>query len=256
MNQLQNVFNYQGNEVRTVIKNENPWFVAADVCRILGIDTSVSVNGQLRNKPDGTIERSGGLDDDEKDTHIVSTLGGHQEVLIVSEPGLYSLVLKSRKPEAKLFKRWITHEVIPSIRKTGSYSAQPKSSAEMFLMVAEQMVANEKRMDSIEEKLTVANHRINSLDTVNIEGDLQQRLNQMIRKYAYANGIQYPQAWKEFRAAYNTAYHTNITSLVENYKEKFKIKGLSVPDYLARTERLEDALRVADKMLNQRELLA
>lgn len=113
-------FEYNSRQVRTIVKDGEPWFVAADVCSILDIDTSTAVNGRNRISDSGII-RDGGLDDDEKDTDIVSTPGGSQEVLIVSEAGLYSLILKSRKPEAKAFKRWITHEVIPSIRKHGTY---------------------------------------------------------------------------------------------------------------------------------------
>lgn len=127
MNQsLERAFDYEGSKVRTVVMDGEPWFVASEVCAVLDIDTSVSVNGQWRRYPDGRVERSGGLDDDEKGTHIVSTPGGPQEVLVVSEAGLYSLIMKSRKPEAKAFKRWITHEVIPAIRKTGSYSTTPQ----------------------------------------------------------------------------------------------------------------------------------
>lgn len=84
------------------VRNNEPWFVAADVCRALELsDTNMSLKR---------------LDDDEKGTSSIGTPGGEQEVSIVNEPGLYSLVLGSRKPEAKAFKRWITHEVIPAIR--------------------------------------------------------------------------------------------------------------------------------------------
>ena len=86
-----------------------PWFVAADVCRALELE-----------RTNRALSR---LDDDEKGTHSVSTPGGRQMMSIVSESGLYALVLSSRKPEAKALKRWITHEVIPSIRKTGGYIA-------------------------------------------------------------------------------------------------------------------------------------
>ena len=84
-----------------------PWFVAADVCRALGLG-----NSSKAIMP---------LDDDEKGITISDTLGGKQEMTTINEPGLYSLILRSRKPEAKAFKRWITHEVIPAIRKTGGY---------------------------------------------------------------------------------------------------------------------------------------
>lgn len=94
-------------KVRTLNLNGEPWFVAADVCKAL----------ELGN-PSMTVER---LDDDEKGISTIDTLGGKQRMAIINEPGLYSLVITSRKPEAKAFKRWITHEVIPSIRKHGAY---------------------------------------------------------------------------------------------------------------------------------------
>lgn len=94
--------------VRTVLRDGEPWFVASDVCKALEIS---DVHVSLRR-----------LDDDEKDGCLIPTPGGEQQMSIVNEPGLYSLVLGSRKPEAKAFKRWITHEVIPAIRRTGQYS--------------------------------------------------------------------------------------------------------------------------------------
>ena len=95
--------------VRSILIDGDPWFVAADVCKALEIE-----------KTNRALSR---LDDDEKGAHSVSTPGGRQRMSIISESGLYSLILGSRKPEAKAFKRWITHEVIPSIRKHGAYMA-------------------------------------------------------------------------------------------------------------------------------------
>jgi prophage antirepressor-like protein len=86
-----------------------PWFVAADVCAALEL-------------PD-THKAIARLDDDEKGRNSIPTPGGQQDMSVVNESGLYNLVLGSRKPEAKRFKRWITHEVLPSIRKTGSYGS-------------------------------------------------------------------------------------------------------------------------------------
>ena len=93
--------------VRSILKDGEPWFVAADVCKALELE-----------KTNRALSR---LDDDEKGAHSVSTPGGRQRMSIISESGLYSLILGSRKPEARAFKRWITHEVIPSIRKHGAY---------------------------------------------------------------------------------------------------------------------------------------
>ena len=94
-------------QVRTVTKQKEPWFAAVDVCRALEIGNSRMALSRL--------------DEDEKGVSSIDTLGGNQKMQIINEPGLYSLILTSRKPEAKAFKRWITHEVIPSIRKYGAY---------------------------------------------------------------------------------------------------------------------------------------
>ena len=108
MKNLMKVFEHEKfGSVRTVYQNNEPWFVAKDVCECLSIS-------KYRN----AISR---LDEDEREPFEVDTLGGKQEMTAINEYGLYSLVLSSRKPEAKEFKRWITHEVIPAIRKTGMY---------------------------------------------------------------------------------------------------------------------------------------
>ncbi|WP_346207651.1 phage antirepressor [Caldifermentibacillus hisashii] len=104
MKQLQKVFDYQGSELRTVVLDNEPWFVAKDVCEILEI-----------TNPTMALQR---LDNDER---AKFNLGRQGETNIVNEPGLYTLILGSRKPEAKQFKRWVTHEVIPAIRKHGAY---------------------------------------------------------------------------------------------------------------------------------------
>ena len=108
------VFKFDSLEVRTVVGEDGqPWFVAQDVCEALAhSDTSMAVRR---------------LDEDEKGTSNVCTLSGIQEMLTINESGLYSLILTSRKPAAKRFKKWVTAEVLPSIRKTGSYTVgQPQ----------------------------------------------------------------------------------------------------------------------------------
>ena len=105
MNELKIFQNPKFGEIRTVIKDGEPWFVAIDVCRALDMSNVTMA-----------LER---LDEDERSKF---NLGRQGETNCVNEPGLYSLVLGSRKPEARAFKRWITHDVVPSIRKTGGYS--------------------------------------------------------------------------------------------------------------------------------------
>lgn len=107
MNDLQIFKNSEFGEIRTVTKNNEPWFIATDVCSALDISN--------------TSQALTRLDDDEKNTIILNEGIGNPNKSIVSEYGLYNLILASRKKEAKKFKRWITHEVIPTIRKHGAY---------------------------------------------------------------------------------------------------------------------------------------
>jgi len=110
-------FKFNGHEFNYIMQGETPMFDATDSCSILDITNHRSSLALL--------------DADEKGVHTVDTLGGPQKKLFITEAGLYSLILRSRKPEAKEFKRWITHEVLPALRKTGGYVvALPDDTAE------------------------------------------------------------------------------------------------------------------------------
>lgn len=121
MNDLQ-IFKYNGKEVRTIQKDGEPWWVLKDVCEVLGLSS-----------PHKVFER---LDEDEKGRNQIPTLGGEQEMTVVNESGLYNVILRSDKPEAKPFRKWVTSEVLPSIRKNGGYIANQEN------LTPEQIVAN------------------------------------------------------------------------------------------------------------------
>lgn len=106
-------FSFEQHAVRTIEKDGQAWFVLNDVTEALEFTRGRNAARML--------------DDDEKGAHIVSTPGGEQEITIINESGLYSLILKSRKASAKRFKKWVTAEVLPAIRKTGSYAAPSPS---------------------------------------------------------------------------------------------------------------------------------
>lgn len=102
-------FQYHSTQFRTITDEHGElWFVAKDVCEILEMKTE-----QVRR-----------LDDDEKGLRKTQTLGGEQEMVVISESGLYTLIIRSNKPEAKPFRKWVTSEVLPTIRKTGQYHRQ------------------------------------------------------------------------------------------------------------------------------------
>ena len=112
-------FSFENHSVRTLVINDQPWFVAADVGAILKL-SNVRASVAL-------------LDDDERGVNTIYTRSENgveqgREVIVISESGLYALILRSRKPEAKRFRKWVTSEVLPSIRKTGAYSANPNQT--------------------------------------------------------------------------------------------------------------------------------
>lgn len=114
---LANIFSYEEYNVRTIMIDNEPWFVLSDVCKVLGIGNPSDVKARL--------------DHDEYSIEILQTAGGMQKLTIINEDGLYNVILESKKPEAKVFRKWITREVKPSIRKTGSYNAQTNEYSSM-----------------------------------------------------------------------------------------------------------------------------
>ena len=109
-NSLPNLIEFSGAKIRLVGSVENPEWVAADVCAVLGLsDVSMSLKG-FKASEKGT-------------SSICTPEGGIQEMLTITEPGLYRLIFKSRKPEADRFRTWVTHEVLPSLRQHGCYPA-------------------------------------------------------------------------------------------------------------------------------------
>ena len=138
MNELQIFNSEEFGEIRTVSINDEPWFVASDICKALELSNATV-----------SVQR---LDEDEKSKFNLGLSGG--DTNCVNEYGLYSLVLASRKPEAKKFKRWITHEVIPSIRKHGGYIAGQETMSDDELLAKALVVAQSKiaeKQNRIEE---------------------------------------------------------------------------------------------------------
>lgn len=148
-NQIRIFENNEYGTIRTTVRDGEPWFVAADVCKALDVQN-----------PTDAIKK---LDDDEKARLNLGLRGGDTNV--VNESGLYSLVLGSRKPEAKAFKRWITHDVIPTIRKTGGYVANADAFIENYLPMADENTKQLFRLtlntvDQLNHKIREQNEQI------------------------------------------------------------------------------------------------
>lgn len=162
-------------KIRVVERNREPWFVVKDVCDILGIAN-----------PSQALSR---LEADEKDTVILNEGIGNPEKSIINEYGLYSLVLSSRKPEAKAFKRWVTREVIPAIRKHGGYLTpekvedaltDPDTIIKLATRLKEERAARakaEQKLEAVKPKVLFAD-AVSSSQTSILVGDLAKLLKQ------------------------------------------------------------------------------
>jgi prophage antirepressor-like protein len=143
MNEL---MRFEGYEVRVETDGDHAWFCAGDVCAVLALD------------PDA-LRR---LRDDEKGPRLTRTPGGPQQTTWVTEPGLYKLVMRSRKPEAERFQDWVTHDVLPAIRKTGSYSA-PETREQL---VSRALIAASQALAEKDQQIAILAPKADALDCI------------------------------------------------------------------------------------------
>lgn len=144
MNEIKLFENPEFGEVRVLEQDGEPWFVGKDIAKVLGYNNPLEA---VRDH----------VDEEDKGVSKMDTPGGKQNIIIINESGLYSLILRSQLPEAKAFKRWITHEVIPSIRKTGGYiqgqeQLSDEELLEKALLVAQRRIAERERQLAEKEK--------------------------------------------------------------------------------------------------------
>ena len=250
MNNLQVFKNEEFGEIRTVTINDEPWFVGKDVAKALwysNASKAVSTHVDAEDRILKTLEAHS------QNGNVVKT-----QTALINESGLYSLILSSKLPSAKKFKRWVTGEVLPSIRKTGSYG-KPMSELEILQCSINQLIEQERKIKALEtqqgeqvKRLDIIDSRLEVLNGVHIEGTGRDRLNAMVRAYVVKKGISYAEGWKNFKKAYNYAFRTRLGVLLTNYANKNNLKSKpTIPRFLEKTNRLDDGLRVAEKMLNE-----
>lgn len=179
MNELQN-FNFSGQDVRIITINDEPWFVGKDVADILGYSNSRKA-------------LSDHVDDEDKGVTKSDTLGGNQNITIINESGLYSLILKSKKPEAKQFKRWVTSEVLPTIRKHGAYMTDKKAQdvlhgnglADLLIQAGEQIKSLEFDKQQLQVELEEVREKTTYLDLI-LESPDDILTTQIAQDYGYS----------------------------------------------------------------------
>lgn len=143
------IFNFEQNEVRTVLVNDEPYFVGKDVAEVLGYSNTKDALSRHVDSEDKTGSR-------------ITTSGQSREMTIINESGLYSLILKSKLPKARKFKRWVTSEVLPTIRKTGSYTNVPQSFAQALRLAADL----EEKNQLLEQQIAEYEPKISYLDMI------------------------------------------------------------------------------------------
>ncbi len=194
-------FLFEKSQIRVIMIDGNPWFVAADICSALDISNTARA-----------LDR---LDDDEKGIHTMNTPGGNQELSIINESGLYSLIMTSRKPEAKKFKKWVTSEVIPSIRKTGSYSASPYTALSSHTVRSVQ-IGNSKAVNHVQVAF----------------GGVSAVINYNIKNCTIQSG-RFPAEWKaDAKREGFPAKHRNSAKDVLRVKAPHIACGMSLADQL------------------------
>lgn len=169
MNEVQ-VFNFEANEVQTVIINDEVWFVGKDVAKALGYSNTRDALGKH-------------IDFEDKDTVVIRDGIGNPNKTVINQSGVISLALSSKLPSARKFKRWVTSEVIPSVLKHGSYQVKQLSPTEMLKLQNDSILEVSEKVDRVEDKVDtyIENQALNATDY----GSVNRAVNH--RVYAYAS---------------------------------------------------------------------
>ena len=243
MNELQVFNNSDFGCVRTLEADGKILFAASDIAKALGYtNPSKAVNDHCKG-----ITKC-----------YTPTEGGVQALNFIPEGDVYRLIAHSKLPSAEKFESWVFDEVLPTIHKTGSYS-KPMSELEILQRSINQLVEQERKLKAIEtqqgeqvKRLDIIDSRLEVLNGVHIEGTGRDRLNAMVRAYVVKKGISYAEGWKNFKKAYNHAFRTCLGALLTNYTKKNNLRSKpTIPRFLEKTNRLDDGLRVAEKMLSE-----
>ena len=205
--------------VRTVTKNEEPWFVATDVAKILGYKSAKD------------MYRS--LDDDEKGGQNVPTLGGSQKLIVISESGLYHAIFISRKKEAKAFRRWVTEEVLPQIRRTGSFGTMNEQTAKALKDF-------EQRFDLLEAMILRVVKAAKEPDIPNVT-DARERVVKLVKQAAKVVSLTERKTWYELYRGY--AKFSGIPLL-----QTARAMNMTVIEYIELIDRMKSLEKFAEQV--------
>lgn len=236
MNDLQ-IFTYNETPIRTQEIGGEVWWVLRDVCQTL----SINHVGEVAKR----------LDDDEVDQiALIDSMGREQLTYIVNEPGLYNVILRSDKREAKDFKRWVTHEVLPQIRRTGAYSTnQPMTPAQLIAAQAQVLVDMEKRMDEMQSQTEALEAKVDTAIKVfskPAEDHWKADMDEAIKRFCADNHLSILATRGRMYDELERTVNCNVDSRLARLRTRKRKAGARYKDVMALTKL--DAI-AADKQL-------
>lgn len=214
MNELQIFQNKEFGEVRSLVINNEPWFVGKDVAEALGYKNS-------KNAVPTHVD-----EEDKLSTQIEYT-GQKRNVTVINESGLYSLILSSKLPNAKKFKHWVTSEVLPTLRKTGSYAKVPTDPRELLMLTIKAHEQTAQRVDVLEEKVSSLEksttidssqqytlEKIAKATVIRTLGGIDSRAYQLMNRKIFSN------IWRDYKNYFKLgSYRDTLKTEFENAKE-------------------------------------
>lgn len=243
MNDIQMFKNRNFQSLRAVMRNNEPWFLAKDVADILGFKTANDFTKYL--------------DIDEKGTMINPTPGGEQKMNIISESGLYSAIFRSKKPQAKMFRKWISSEVLPQIRKNGGYILDEDMFIRTYLphadecskiMIKTALTTIKKQDRIVERKNALIEHKENVINGLTQDISLADK-RQIINRIIQQSKGNYKERWTALYNEFDAKYHMNVKARFENYNKANKPKLKNSMEYIDKVlGKIPDLFEIACKL--------
>lgn len=227
------LFNFEQSSVSVLTIEDKPWFVAKEVATILGYADPSMMLKHVDDEDKQTInpQKSGSVE-------MTEAFGSNTfKLSIINESGLYACIFGSHKPEAKEFKKWVTSEVLPSIRKTGSYSVQQLTPGQLLKLQAEALISVELKQQEQEQQLLKHDSRLNTIEqrfqkadevlkqlppaTVDVPTkSVRSCINEVLRSYSYRTGDAYQSLWNVLYKEYKYRYHVDLKTRAKNEELK------------------------------------
>jgi prophage antirepressor-like protein len=238
------IFEFESNQIRVAVINGEPWFVAKDIANILEHSNSTVLVASLKDREKGVSQ--------------VSTPGGNQEMTVVSESGLYRILMRSDKPKAEGFQDWIAEKVIPSVRKTGGYTLSIKDPIELIIESAQHLLEVKRRVEESEKAIAEIKQEVSAINQRAIAAEQELKalpapskssqsrtaranINSLVRAFCHKNNIQHAEAFKNLYREFRDRYHIDLKIRAAN--------GKSAPlDIAESLDVAEDLYALADEM--------